>query len=74
MNKTFGTLKKMAFFGLCLTDHIDRGWFSSHFQAEGKTRGITNVEEESLEINAPISFGMNNHNLRSVINQCNKGN
>lgn len=34
---------------------------------------ITNVGAWSLEINAPISVRMSDHNLRNAINQCNKG-
>lgn len=34
---------------------------------------ITNVGVWSLEINAPVSVRMSDHNLSNAINQCNKG-
>lgn len=57
------------------TDHSDRGEFSSLFEVEEKVEKhtvITNVGAKSLEINAPISMGMTDHDLRNAINQCNK--
>lgn len=39
----------------------------------GKTHGNNKCRAKSLEINAPMSTGMSDHNLRNAINQCNKG-
>lgn len=57
---------------LGLTDHSDRGEFYNQFEAREKTCGLTNAGAKSLEINAPIGVRMSDHNLRNVINQCNK--